>query len=107
MLLDRLEALRQRFRKRCAEDLLALRAARSRLGGLAEEDMAFRIHRLAGLAGSLGYGELSRLAGLLDDQMSCRDPLDEAAVDPLEAELARVAASPAVSQDSQTQSPTT
>lgn len=90
---DRLEPLRQRFRERCAEDLSVLKQARGRPNGLAEDEVKSRIHRLSGLAGGLGFSELSQLAGVLDDQIAAQQPTVAGDIDRLEAELARVASS--------------
>lgn len=64
---DRYQALRGRFVRRCAEDLPVLEAALD--GRVDGETLRQTVHRLSGAAGTFGYAELSRLAGLVDDQL--------------------------------------
>ena len=89
---DGLEPLRRRFWTRCADDLEVFRTVRNAARGLSDPAIASIIHRLSGLAGSLGYDELGRLARIVDDclmEAAAPDPTD---VDGLERELSRVAA---------------
>jgi len=87
-----LEKLHQRFRKRCYEDLAALRAAAAGGDPGAPAAFAVAIHRLSGMAGSFGYSALSRLAGVVDDRLSRGEQPGPDELARLEAELTRVAA---------------
>lgn len=88
---DPLEPIRQKFRVRCGQDLKVLRETRADPAQTFGEDCKLVIHRLSGMAGSLGYGELSRLARTIDDAFA-RDqtPLPED-LDRLAKELSAIA----------------
>ena len=64
---ERYEALRARFVARCSEDLPVLESALA--GGCDAETLRRTVHRLSGAAGTFGYAELSRLAGVVDDRL--------------------------------------
>lgn len=71
MSLDRLEALRQRFRTRCVADRHAIQVwLDNRCGGSREIEGI--IHNLAGAAGTFGYPEIHRIAAQMDDQFRLR-----------------------------------
>ncbi len=89
---DGLEPLRRRFRARCADDLAAIEAGQLVAGGLADPELASRIHRLVGLAGSFGYDALSALARVLDDALTASETPAAADIDRLLQEMRRVAA---------------
>lgn len=63
----RLEDIRRRFRLRCRADAALLRVQVE--GGLDEAARSI-VHRIAGLAGALGYLELSAQAAALDDDLA-------------------------------------
>lgn len=60
----RLSQLAHRFRLRCGED--AHRLSR----GLAGTELHRTVHRIAGLAGTFGEGELGRRAAEIEDQLA-------------------------------------
>ena len=62
---DRLEPLRQRFRKRCGSDVSVLEVWAAGTGDSAEVERI--VHNLAGAAGILGFAEIQAEAGHLDD----------------------------------------
>lgn len=69
MSLEGLEALRQRFRARAREDLLAVQAWAT--AGLPHDpDTERRVHNLAGAAGAFGYPRLNAAAAALDDAIA-------------------------------------
>lgn len=61
---ERMAALRERFLERAASDRVALAAAGEAGDFAAIRDLA---HRLAGVAGTLGFPEISVLARALED----------------------------------------
>lgn len=65
---DPISALRARFIARAADDLAALQKADADRGGV--------IHRLAGTAGVFGFGDLSALAAVVDDQLHAGQAVD-------------------------------
>ena len=67
---DALLDLRRRFRLRCVQDLVVLQGARQSAEGLVGQAFRVMVHQLSGAAGSFGYGELSRLAGVIDEALS-------------------------------------
>jgi CheY-like chemotaxis protein len=81
---DPLAPLRARFLERTAADLEVLRRPEAD-----PETTASVVHRLSGTAGVFGFAEISRLAGVVDDQMhagQAPDPQALAAlIDSLEA----------------------
>ncbi len=82
---DRYQALRRRFVERCREDLAVLEAATD--GAVEAEALRATVHRLSGAAGTFGYPELSRLAGVVDDELILSGGTSE---DPLAALVAAV-----------------
>jgi HPt (histidine-containing phosphotransfer) domain-containing protein len=72
---DRLARLRLRFLDRCVEDLAALKPLVGRVP-LDREAARWVVHRLAGAAGTFGFGELSRVAGEADDGLLAKDAPD-------------------------------
>ena len=82
-----LDDIRRRFRERCAAELDQLTAC----AGRPDADAAQAIHRLAGLAGALGFDELSRLARRVEDGASLDGEAPAADWAGLLAELGRVA----------------
>lgn len=82
-----LEDLKLRFRARCADDLARLAACEGRPAG----ELIQRVHRMAGLAGALGFAELSVLAGGIDDAHAAGEAPDADQWRRLLEELARVA----------------
>jgi HPt (histidine-containing phosphotransfer) domain-containing protein len=61
--------LRVRFVARAAEDLIKLRGDQDGVP-LERQDLHALVHRLAGSAGLFGFGEISRLAGEVDDRLA-------------------------------------
>lgn len=86
---DAFAALKLKFRARCADDLAVLSAAAP--GAAAGADLRQRIHRLAGMAGSLGFDELGRMARAVDILLQASDALDGAEVEALRGALVDVA----------------
>jgi HPt (histidine-containing phosphotransfer) domain-containing protein len=81
------DALRQRFRARCGADRATL------AGAVAAGDIAavrMIAHRLAGAAGTFGFGPLSQAALLLEDQIAFGDPADPELVAVVDGLLATV-----------------
>lgn len=60
---DPLAAFRVRFRDRCVEDAVRLRA---HLAGQEDGDLEHLVHRLAGSAGAFGYSEVGKAAAAAD-----------------------------------------
>lgn len=87
---DMMIDLRRRFRLRCIEDLAVLCAARQSSTGLASSDFGVVVHRLSGAAGSFGFGELSRLARVIDDVLMQDEVPAVADLDRLQSALAAV-----------------
>jgi len=85
-----LEALRQRFLARSADDLQRLRG---HLGGreLAPQDLRLLVHRLAGAAGTFGFLDLGGVARDLDGKM-CETALMPADLMELTSALGRLPA---------------
>lgn len=71
----RYQALRERFVERCRGDLAVLEQAQG--GGVDAESLRATVHRLSGAAGTFGYPELSRLAGVVDDELILSGVADE------------------------------
>lgn len=71
----RYQVLRERFVERCRDDLAVLEQAQG--GGVAVEVLRATVHRLSGAAGTFGYPELSRLAGVVDDELILSGLTDE------------------------------
>ena len=57
-----LEAIRLKFERRCREDVAALDCVLIASSDAVEEQWRQRVHKLAGMAGSLGYEALSEAA---------------------------------------------
>lgn len=91
MAADPLEALRLRFRTRCSADLEAVRVVLAEPARLPDNTFATAMHRLSGAAGSFGYGELSRLAAIVDDELTQAQTPTLANLQRLERELQPVA----------------
>lgn len=66
---ERLGALKARFLDRCRKDLTLLDAAADDPSAVDRESLRFCVHRLAGAAGTFGYGPLSDAAGEADDAL--------------------------------------
>lgn len=64
-----LESLKTRFLERCRADLPLLEAAAAAPDTADRETLRFCVHRLAGAAGTFGYGPLGRAAGDVDDEL--------------------------------------
>lgn len=64
---DRMARLRERFVVRAIEDCQRLELLAARPDGAAE--IIDIVHKLAGIAGSLGYGELSALAARVEHRL--------------------------------------
>lgn len=62
---DPLAPLRERFRKRAADDLARLRVLMT--GDLAANELRALAHNMAGAAGTFGYAPLSEAAMAIDD----------------------------------------
>jgi HPt (histidine-containing phosphotransfer) domain-containing protein len=86
-----LEVLRQKFITRCRGDLELVRALAIDTSRGAEPAVRTVIHRISGIAGSLGYADLSDLARRVDDGFSGAVSPSPEDVRHLAAELARVA----------------
>lgn len=87
--------LRRRFQTRCREDLSEVYAWRAAREVTADVRMATVVHRMAGLAGSFGFHDLSRFASAIDDRLTlglAPNPEDLAG---FEAALRRAACLPA------------
>lgn len=84
---DPMAPFRVRFVARAREELPRLTAAKA--DPAADTEVPMIVHRMAGLAGTVGYGEISRLAGLLDEAFNNARPIPAAAyaelLDALEA----------------------
>lgn len=81
---DPMAAFRQRFVERCREELQVVRSG---------DDAQLRAaaHRIAGLAGTVGFPELSLLAGRVDDQLSGGGTANAADREALAAAMAALA----------------
>lgn len=88
--MDSFEALHRRFLDRCAEDLAFLRQTGFAEGEAIDEIVATRIHHLSGIAGTFGYDDLSRLAGIVDARLNDAATPNPAERVALEHELRRV-----------------
>lgn len=88
---DALLDLHRRFRLRCGQDLVALRAARQSLDGLASHAFRVMVHQLSGAAGSFGYGELSRVAAVIDEDLLQENPPRDIDLDRLQTALETMA----------------
>lgn len=67
---DPLLAVRQQFRTRCADDLRSLRAAIRDPDAFVTPAFQRMVHRISGIAGSLGFPQLSTLAAEIE--RACR-----------------------------------
>ena len=85
-----LEGLRQRFIARCQNDLETVRKLAIDPSHGSEPAVRSVIHRISGLAGSLGYPKLSNLAKRVDDGFVDGALPGKKSICLLEAELARV-----------------
>ena len=90
MISPALEGLRQRFIARCQIDLEAVRKLAIDPSQGSEPEVRSVIHRISGIAGSLGYPELSNLAKCVDDGFVDGALPRKESICQLEAELARV-----------------
>lgn len=88
---DKLTHLLERFRARCRADGASLHAAKDEPARFAEEPLRTTIHRLAGLAGSFGYTDLSAKARILDDRLEAANLITTEEIEDLLAELAKAA----------------
>jgi HPt (histidine-containing phosphotransfer) domain-containing protein len=73
---DPLAALRARFVARCRNDLEVLTELAGDPTRIQDETVRLTLHSLAGSAGTFGFAEISRLAGLLDEAVREGSPLD-------------------------------
>jgi HPt (histidine-containing phosphotransfer) domain-containing protein len=67
---DAFAAIRARFRERCHADLALVRRALIDSEISATPPFRLHIHKLAGLAGSLGFPQLGALAADVDDVLA-------------------------------------
>ena len=86
-----LEGVRQRFITRCRSDLDLIRAFAVDPSQTSEPEVRTVIHRISGIAGSLGYPDLSNIAKRIDDGFAIATVPPSEDVRQLEAELVRVA----------------
>lgn len=85
---DPFAALRARFRERCADDATRLRA---HLAGVTEPELEKLIHRLAGTAGTFGYGDLGLAALAIDEVYAAGGAPTRAALEALADRLEALA----------------
>jgi HPt (histidine-containing phosphotransfer) domain-containing protein len=89
---DAFRSIVLRFRQRCSVDLVQLRATSTEPARIADPAFHVMIHRLSGMAGSVGFGELSRAAADVDDALAGNGVPERAQLSRLEACLSDVAA---------------
>ncbi len=87
---DPLAALRARFVARCRNDLELLTDLAAHPTRIREEAVRLTLHSLAGSAGTFGFAEISRLAGLLDEAVRDDAPLDASVLAELIGALRRL-----------------
>jgi HPt (histidine-containing phosphotransfer) domain-containing protein len=87
-----LDGLRQRFITRCRGDVDLIRALGADPSRASEPALRTVIHRISGIAGSLGYADLSKLARVVDDGFATSTRPAPEDFRKLEDELVRVAA---------------
>ncbi|MDO8801551.1 Hpt domain-containing protein [Phenylobacterium sp.] len=88
---DALAEVRLQFRQRCSGDLLTLRAAMRQPQALTAASFQTMVHRMAGIAGSLGFTPLGAAAAAVDRACSRRASIDPAGLRRLEIALSEVA----------------
>lgn len=81
---DPLAPFRARFVARAKEELPLLRAGRDAAG---DEALRIVVHRMAGLAGTVGYAEIGRLAARVDEALHDGGPVPAADYDALLAAI--------------------
>ncbi len=86
---DPLAPLRERFRKRAADDLVRLRVLAA--GDPASNELRMLAHNMAGAAGTFGYAALSEAAMAVDDRYAAGDAPDAGQLALLERRLAEAA----------------
>ena len=91
---DALDGIRERFKVRCVTDIEVLRAALDNPSELAGSAFQAMIHRLSGLAGSIGYRDLSTLAAEIDETIVRGERPDVARLHCLEVALGAVIGPP-------------
>lgn len=84
---DLLAGLRRRFGVRLREERAAILALAARDDGAARADLVERAHKLAGIAGMLGAGEVGEAALRLEDAILAGED-HAAAVEALDAAIA-------------------
>lgn len=89
-----MDDLRTRFVKRSQDDCNRLIGLRDEVGEAVDAERSFLIHRLAGTAGTLGFHEVSDIAGELDMRIADGRPVSGAEVDVLVAALLRMVGVP-------------
>ncbi len=82
---------RARFVARTKDELPRLAAARA--NPAADAEVRTMVHRIAGLAGTVGYGEISQLAGVVDEAFNNGRPIPGEAYAALLAALETLATS--------------
>jgi HPt (histidine-containing phosphotransfer) domain-containing protein len=85
-----LEALKLRFRARCAGDLGVLEKLLHAPDAVSPSDLRTLVHQMSGAAGAFGFPRLSALATRLDDQLSAGKPASPEHVQALIDELGRM-----------------
>lgn len=86
---DPLAPLRERFRKRAADDLARLRVLAA--GDLASNELRALAHNIAGAAGTFGYPALSEAAMAVDDRYAAGEAPDAPQLAVLEQRLVEAA----------------
>nr|WP_283816641.1 Hpt domain-containing protein [Phenylobacterium glaciei] len=91
---DALVEVRRQFRQRCSGDLRALRSAMREPRGIAATSFQTMVHRISGIAGTLGFPELGAAAVEVDRDFSRDAEISLAGLQRLEIALAEVAEPP-------------
>ena len=91
---DALVEIRRQFRQRCGSDLRTLRGAMREPGGIAATSFQTMVHRISGIAGTLGFRELGAAAVEVDRDCSRDAEASLAGLQRLEIALAEVADPP-------------
>jgi HPt (histidine-containing phosphotransfer) domain-containing protein len=66
---DTFALIKEQFRRRCGADLAWLRRGLTEPAELTDPKFQMMIHRLAGMAGTMGFHDLSRFAAEMDDAL--------------------------------------
>jgi hypothetical protein len=88
---DPFGTIRERFRRRCADDLALVRASLIDPGELAGPKFQTVIHQMSGMAGSIGFDDLSRIAGEMDEVLAAGGVPEPADLHRLESALSDIA----------------